>query len=147
MLAFASPRLFAIPPTVRRYVLPLKRSATSSSATSSLERRRRIGSGGASVSPFSRREPEQVAETAAAALAVARDDRRRRRAFLQPAVLDGDLLAERADVDELRAFLGRVANGALAHQERALADRADPHRADLGHPHAPTIAPRLRALA
>src|SRR4051794_11261889 len=58
MLARASPRLFAIPPTVRRYVLPLKRSAASRSATSSSERRRRIGSDGVTAaSAVARRRP------------------------------------------------------------------------------------------
>src|SRR5581483_1122571 len=86
-------------------------------------------------------EAEQVAEAAAAPAPVARDHRRRRRALLQPAVLDRDLLAERAHVDELRAFLGRVADGALAHQERALADGADAHRRDLGHAHGADYSP------
>ena len=51
------------------------------------------------------------------------------------AVLDGDLLAERAHVDELRAFLGRVAKCPFAQQQCSLADRADARHADLGHAH------------
>src|SRR5438105_2769886 len=44
MLARGSPRLFAIPPIVRRNALELKRSAASTIASSGSERRRRIGS-------------------------------------------------------------------------------------------------------
>ena len=66
-------------------------------------------------------------------------------------MLDRDLLAERADVDELGALLGREADRALAHQERALADRADPHRADFRDAHAadysPVLAQRLPPAA
>ena len=58
MLARGSPRLFAIPPTVRRNGLELKRSAASTTSSSVSERRRRIGSlttgssaGGRSNSP------------------------------------------------------------------------------------------------
>src|SRR5581483_7628605 len=59
MLARASPRLFAIPPTVRRYALALKMSAASSTAISSFESRRRIGSEGATFSPFERERPRK----------------------------------------------------------------------------------------
>ena len=55
-------------------------------------------------------------------------------------MLDGDLLAERADLDELRALVGSEANGALPEQERALADRAHLHMRNLGHVHTATIA-------
>ena len=41
---FGSPRLRAIPPTVRRYVDPLKSSAASTIACSGFDSRRRIGS-------------------------------------------------------------------------------------------------------
>src|SRR5919199_5312261 len=44
MLAFGVPRLFAIPPTVRRKSVWLKRSAASTTASSGSERRRKIGS-------------------------------------------------------------------------------------------------------
>src|SRR4029077_11619358 len=57
MLAWASPRLLAIPPTVRRYVLALNRSAASRIAISSSDSRRRMGSGGVIVSPFARDRP------------------------------------------------------------------------------------------
>src|SRR5204863_5667801 len=44
MLARGAPRLLAIPPTVRRKALALKRSAASTTASSGGERRRRTGS-------------------------------------------------------------------------------------------------------
>src|SRR5579884_3717207 len=115
MLAFASPRLFAMPPTVRRYALALKRSAASSSATSPSERRRRIGSCCASASSSLVRERPNMP---------VRPCFRRRRPLLDPAVLERDLLAERADVDELGAFVGREPGGPLSHQQRALAHGA-----------------------
>src|ERR671931_576575 len=50
------------------------------------------------------------------------DDRSRRAALFHPAVIERDLLAKRADVDEVLA-VGRVTHRAFAHQERPLADR------------------------
>src|SRR5262249_48713884 len=82
------------------------------------------------------RETEELAEVALAAPAAAALQRRcRRRAFPDPACLDGELLAERADVHELGAFGRRKAHGALAHQQRPLAHRAGARRCDLRNPH------------
>jgi len=53
--ARGSPRLFAIPPTVRRYWLALKRSAASTMASSGSDRRRRIGSDATGASCAGRR--------------------------------------------------------------------------------------------
>ena len=75
-LAFASPRLFWMPPTVRRNVLPLNRSAASRIATSSFESRRRIGSDGTIVSS----PRERLARAAPAACVDDGGGRRRRRA-------------------------------------------------------------------
>ena len=93
-----SPRLFAIPPTVRRYWLPLKTSAASTIASSSSESRRRIGSETTGSSRARAAAAEQRAEAAAPA-ALAGNGRRRRAALLEPAVLERDVDAERADVD------------------------------------------------
>src|ERR1022692_2573274 len=86
-------------------------------------------------------QAEELAEPAAAPLARSRNRGRRRRPLLDPAVLEGGVLAERTDVDELRAVLRRVADRPLSHQQRPLADRADSGRADLGDVHESTIAP------
>src|ERR1051325_7451094 len=48
--------------------------------------------------------------------------RRGRAPLLHPAMVERDLLAERADVDEILA-VGRVAHRALADQKRPLTDR------------------------
>ncbi len=58
-------------------------------------------------------------------------------------MLERDLLAERADVDELGAFLGRETHRTLAHQECPLANCARPDHADLGHAHGADYSPRL----
>src|SRR4029453_1270285 len=50
---------------------------------------------------------------------------RRRPPPLEPAVLDGLLLAERTDVDEVDA-VRREPDRALTHEQRAFADRARP---------------------
>src|SRR6266545_1312135 len=55
--------------------------------------------------------------------ALTRDGRRRRAAFLDPAMFDRDLLAERADVDEVLAVRSEP-DRTLAEKERPLADRA-----------------------
>src|SRR5262249_59810863 len=68
---------------------------------------------------------------------VGRDRRRRRTALLSPPVLERDVLAERADVDEVLA-VGGEPGCSLPHQQRALANRAaashglpcDPHPRD-----------------
>src|SRR5207253_2384819 len=52
--------------------------------------------------------------------------------LLDPPVLERDLLAERADVDEVVVAVGRVARRPLSHQERSLADGAGDR---LGHGH------------
>jgi hypothetical protein len=80
-------------------------------------------------------EPEQVAEAAAPPAAIAGDDRRRRRPLLDPAVLERDVLAERADVDELRPLLRGEEDRAFAHQQRPFADRADAHGCNFRHAH------------
>src|SRR5207248_6897449 len=80
-------------------------------------------------------EPEEVGDAPTAAAALGRDRRRRRRALPDPAVLWRGLLAERADVDELRALLRGVAHRPFAHEQRPLADRAETHRRNLRNPH------------
>ena len=89
--------------------------------------RQRVVVGGA-------REAEELDEAAPAA-ALAAQRRRRRSALLDPAGLDGHLLAERTHVDELGAFRRREAHSALAHEQRPLADGARPRRCDLRNPH------------
>ena len=67
-------------------------------------------------------------------------ERRHGRAPLaHPAVLQRDLLAERADVDVLAA-VRRETNRVLARQERALADRAGPRDGDSRGAHRATVA-------
>ena len=118
-----SPRLLAMPPTVRRYCEALKRSAASTIASSGSERRRRIGSLAIGASAgLASAEERRRARSASRRRSVG-DRRRGRRALLDPAVLERRLLAERADVDVLVAAVRREAHGPLAHQERALADR------------------------
>ena len=87
-------------------------------------------------------EAEELDEVALApAAAPVLERRRRRRALLDPARLDRELLAERADVDELRALRRGKAHGALAHQQRPLAHGAGTRRCDFRHPHpAPSVA-------
>src|SRR5262249_60866337 len=68
---------------------------------------------------------------------VGRERRRRRTALLSPPVLERDVLAERADVDEVLA-VGGEPGCSLPHQQRAFANRTaashrlprDPHRRD-----------------
>ena len=80
-------------------------------------------------------------DEAALAAALATQRRRGRGALLDPAGLDGDLLAERADVDELGALGRSEARGALAHQKRPLTHRALPGCRDFRDPHpAPSVA-------
>ena len=55
-------------------------------------------------------------------------------------MLDRDLLAERADLDELGTLVGREADGPLAEQERPFADGAHLDVRDLRHVHTATIA-------
>src|SRR3954469_5642734 len=114
-LTVGSPRLFAIPERVRRKVDALNSSEASTTACSSADRRRRIGSSSTGGSAGGRegweaagRSPprgrpegleDRGQQPAAAALGAQR--RRRRRALLDPAVLERDVLAERADVDEV----------------------------------------------
>src|SRR3954447_21785015 len=105
-LTVGSPRLFAIPETVRRKVDALKSSAASTTACSSADRRRRIGSsstGGAAGGGDGREDGREQA--AAAALGPQR--RRCRRALLDPAVLERHVLAERADGDEVLVTVRR----------------------------------------
>ena len=66
---------------------------------------------------------EERREAAPALAALARNGRGSRAAFLDPAVVERELLAERTHVDELLA-VGREPDRALAGQERPLADRA-----------------------
>src|SRR4029453_16059713 len=66
---------------------------------------------------------EELRQPAPALAPLGRHRGCRRRPFLHPAVLDGDLLAERADVDELAA-LRRIPNRPLPRQQAAVADRA-----------------------
>src|SRR4029077_4460079 len=72
-----------------------------------------------------------LATTAAGAL----EGRRGGRALFDPTRLDGQLLAERTDVDELGALRRSEADGALAHQQRPLADRAGLRGSDFRDPH------------
>src|SRR6185503_3509386 len=80
---------------------------------------------------------EQAREAEPPALPLGRDGRRRRTALLQPPVLEGDVLAERADVDEGLA-VRREASRPLAQEQRALTNGAaashglprDPHPRD-----------------
>src|SRR5581483_5757273 len=91
---------------------------------------------------------EQARERELPPRAVGRDRRRRRAALLQPAGLDREVLAERADVDVVLA-VGRKSRRPLAHQQRPFANRAgtrdglsrDPHRADY------TVASSFSCLA
>ncbi len=59
-------------------------------------------------------------------------------ALADPAVVERDLAAERADVDELLA-VRREAERVLAHQERPLADRTGPRDVGLRDPHGTAI--------
>src|SRR5204863_5156251 len=86
------------------------------------------------------REAEQVGEAAPAPLAHAGNRRRRRASLLDPPVLESRVLAERADVDEIGALVRRIADRALTHQERALADRTSPSRWHPRHVHCWRIA-------
>src|SRR5262249_9598952 len=70
---------------------------------------------------------EERSEAAALASPLARNGRRRRTALSDPAVLERDVGAERADVNEVLTVRGE-AQCALAGQECPLADRADPGR-------------------
>ena len=122
--AAASPRLFAIPPTVRRYCEALKRSAASTIASSRLgepaqdrlARDRRLGR--RSRAPRSAASENRLRRRSAGIVGVVGEP-----SFTQP-YSSADLLAERADVDVVLAAVRREAHRALAHQQRALADRA-----------------------
>src|SRR5205807_1042893 len=96
-----------------------------------LARDRRVGGGA---------HTEKRAEREAASLAIRRDRRRRRRPFLQPAVIEGVVLAELADVDEAFVSVGRVTRRPLTHQEGALTDGAAAVGADSGYPHPASVA-------
>src|SRR5260370_40271954 len=85
-------------------------------------------------------QSEEVGDAATAAPALGCDRRGRRRPFLDPPVLERNLLTERADVDELGTLVRGVAHRPLAHQKRPLADRAETHRRNLCDPHEATIA-------
>ena len=74
--------------------------------------------------PGGLRDSNSDAETRPSRLRRRSDDHGRgRAALLQPAVVERDLLAERADVDEVLA-VGRIAHRALADEQGPLADRA-----------------------
>ena len=77
---------------------------------------------------------EQAAPAALAATRVERNGGDRRAPLAQPAVIEGDLGAERADVDVLAA-VRRKADRVLAHQQRALADCARPRCGVSRHAH------------
>src|SRR4029077_2521477 len=71
------------------------------------------------------------------------ESRRGRRALPDPAGLDGELLAERTDVDELGALRRSEADGAFAHQQRPFADGARLRRSDLRDPHPDSSLARI----
>src|SRR5438874_5246290 len=77
---------------------------------------------------------EERAEAEAPPVRLVLERRRRGTAFLEPALLGRDLLAERADVDEIVA-LGSEAHRALAEEERSFADCARLRRECPGRPH------------
>src|SRR5205085_10411294 len=107
------------------------------------EDRLRRGDGGVGGCPP---EAEELGKASTAAPAVVADHGRRRRPLLEPPVLEGDLLAERADVDEVRPLLGREAHRTLAQEEGPLANCARPDHTDLGHAHGADYSPRLPSL-
>src|SRR5205085_8428439 len=82
---------------------------------------------------------EQRPETAPAP-ARERHRRRRRAPLLHPAVVERDLLAERADVDELAVPVRRESHRALPRQKRPLADSARPRDGVPRDAHRRTIA-------
>src|SRR5439155_771605 len=123
MLACASPRLFAMPPTVRRYALALKRSAASTIASSFSESLRRIGSDATVSSPAGRPKPSRSPRP-----------RRRRRRSPAVALEDGEPLerprARRALYRARVAPAALRASGARVRTARAPAgaDRRPPGR-------------------
>src|SRR5207244_2936324 len=89
-----------------------------------------------------RRALEERAETAP--LPAGERDRRRRRApLLHPAVVERDVLAERAHVDELAVAVRREPHRTLPDQERPLADSARPRDGVSRDAHRATIAKPL----
>ena len=137
-----APRLFATPATVRRCALALKRLAASTTASSGSRQpaqdrlvcdRRLLGATASS---------EQACPAALPPAGVERNGRQRRAALTHPAVLDGDLRTERADVDIL-AVTGREPKSMLAHQERALANRAGARCGCTRHTHSGDRSKRI----
>src|SRR5438270_659406 len=87
------------------------------------------------------REAEELAEPAATTAAGTGGGRLGRSPLLDPSVLGRRLLAQRADVDELRALLRGEAHRALAEEQRPFADGALPQRRDLRHAHSDDYSP------
>jgi hypothetical protein len=106
----------AIPAIVRRKALSLKSSAASTIASSGSDSRRRIGSSTTGSTSDLRESPSSAATRPRRLRLPVVDDRRGRAALLQPAVLERDVLAERAHVDEVLAVV-RVAHRALADEQ------------------------------
>ena len=132
-LACGSPSEREIPSTVRTASLALKSLAPSIAVWSAVDSRRRTGS----ATIVLRGRPALVAEDARQAERPAPACRANgvaeRAALAHPAVVEGDLLAERAHLDVLVHAVGREAERQLAHEQRALANRAllglhDTHR-------------------
>ena len=102
-----APSAFATPSIVRRKRLALKRSAASTSAASESVSRRSTGSGTTGLR-LAVRDAEELRPARALPARPRRGERRRHRAALaHPAVVERDVLAERADVDELDAVRAR----------------------------------------
>src|SRR5215204_1462694 len=114
-------------------------------AENRLGRERFFGSGATRV--------EERAEAEALATRLLLEGRRGRAPLLEPALLRGDVLAERADVNEVFA-LGGEAHRPLPCEERSFTDRAGlrancprcPHRADYSPPVRTGLRARLVAM-